>query len=32
LGDWFGYRERLENWVEDGRFDGLELEVRSTAP
>ena len=32
LGDWFGYRERLENWVEAGRFDGLELEVRSTAP
>jgi hypothetical protein len=30
LGDWFGYRERLENWIEDGRFDGLELEVRST--
>jgi cation diffusion facilitator CzcD-associated flavoprotein CzcO len=32
LGDWFGYRERLEDWVEDGRFDGLELEVRSAAP
>jgi cyclohexanone monooxygenase/pentalenolactone D synthase len=32
LGDWFGYRERLENWLEDGRFDGLEVEVRSTAP
>jgi cation diffusion facilitator CzcD-associated flavoprotein CzcO len=32
LGDWFGYRERLENWVEDGRFEGLEVEVRSTAP
>jgi cation diffusion facilitator CzcD-associated flavoprotein CzcO len=32
LGDWFGYRERLENWLEDGRFDGLEIEVRSTAP
>jgi cation diffusion facilitator CzcD-associated flavoprotein CzcO len=32
LGDWFGYRDRLEHWVEDGRFDGLELEVRSTAP
>ena len=29
LGDWFGYRERLERWLEDGRFDGLELEVRS---
>jgi cation diffusion facilitator CzcD-associated flavoprotein CzcO len=32
LGDWFGYRERLENWVDAGRFDGLEVEVRSTAP
>jgi cation diffusion facilitator CzcD-associated flavoprotein CzcO len=32
LGDWFGYRERLQSWVEDGRFDGLEVEVRSTAP
>ena len=21
LGDWFGYRERLENWLDDGRFD-----------
>jgi hypothetical protein len=31
LGDWFGYRERLERWLEDGHFDGLELEVRSTA-
>ncbi|HEY1443812.1 MAG TPA: NAD(P)/FAD-dependent oxidoreductase [Acidimicrobiales bacterium] len=31
LGDWFGYRERLETWLEDGRFDGLEVEVRSTA-
>ena len=32
LGDWFGYRERLEEWLADGRFDGLEVEVRSTAP
>ncbi len=31
MGDWFGYRERLEQWLEDGRFDGLEIEVRSTA-
>src|SRR5579872_1153549 len=31
MGDWFGYRERLEHWLEDGRFDGLEIEVRSTA-
>ncbi len=29
LGDWFGYRERLERWLDDGRFDGLDLEVRS---
>jgi cation diffusion facilitator CzcD-associated flavoprotein CzcO len=29
LGDWFGYRERLERWLEDGRLDGLDLEVRS---
>jgi cation diffusion facilitator CzcD-associated flavoprotein CzcO len=32
LGDWFGYRDRLETWLDDGRFDGLEIEVRSTAP
>jgi cation diffusion facilitator CzcD-associated flavoprotein CzcO len=32
LGDWFGYRERLESWVADGRFEGLEVEARSTAP
>jgi cation diffusion facilitator CzcD-associated flavoprotein CzcO len=31
LGDWFGYRERLEQWLEAGRLEGLELEVRSTA-
>ena len=31
LGDWFGYRELLEEWLEAGRFEGLELEVRSTA-
>jgi cation diffusion facilitator CzcD-associated flavoprotein CzcO len=31
LGDWFGYRERLEQWLEAGEFEGLELEVRSTA-
>jgi cation diffusion facilitator CzcD-associated flavoprotein CzcO len=31
MGDWFGYRDLLEQWVEDGRFEGLELEVRSTA-
>jgi cation diffusion facilitator CzcD-associated flavoprotein CzcO len=32
MGDWFAYRERLEQWLEAGRFEGLELEVRSTAP
>ena len=32
LGDWFGYRERLESWLAGGRFDGLEVEVRSPAP
>jgi cation diffusion facilitator CzcD-associated flavoprotein CzcO len=31
MGDWFGYRERLEQWLEDGSFEGLELEVRSKA-
>lgn len=30
LGDWFAYRELLEQWLQDGRFEGLELEVRST--
>jgi len=32
LGDWFGYRERLEQWLETGQLEGLDLEVRSTAP
>ncbi len=31
MGDWFGYREVLEQWLEAGTFEGLELEVRSTA-
>ncbi len=31
LGDWFGYRELLERWLETGGFEGLELEARSTA-
>jgi cation diffusion facilitator CzcD-associated flavoprotein CzcO len=31
MGDWFGYRDLLENWLEAGNFEGLELEVRSTA-
>jgi cyclohexanone monooxygenase/pentalenolactone D synthase len=29
FGDWFAYREVLENWLADGRFEGLELDVRS---
>jgi cation diffusion facilitator CzcD-associated flavoprotein CzcO len=32
FGDWFGYRERLEQWLQSGRFEGLELRVRSTTP
>jgi cation diffusion facilitator CzcD-associated flavoprotein CzcO len=31
MGDWFGYRELLEKWLESGQFEGLELEVRSPA-
>ncbi|HUY67307.1 MAG TPA: NAD(P)/FAD-dependent oxidoreductase [Acidimicrobiales bacterium] len=31
FGDYFGYRERLEQWLEAGTFEGLELKVRSTA-
>jgi cation diffusion facilitator CzcD-associated flavoprotein CzcO len=31
MGDWFGYRELLEKWLEEARFEGLEIEVRSTA-
>jgi cation diffusion facilitator CzcD-associated flavoprotein CzcO len=31
MGDWFAYRELLEGWLEAGAFEGLELEVRSTA-
>ncbi len=30
LGDWFGYRELLEQWLEAAQFEGLELEARST--
>jgi cyclohexanone monooxygenase/pentalenolactone D synthase len=32
FGDFFAYRQLLEEWLADGRFEGLELEVRSTAP
>jgi hypothetical protein len=31
FGDWFAYRELLEHWLEAGAFEGLELDVRSTA-
>jgi cation diffusion facilitator CzcD-associated flavoprotein CzcO len=31
MGDFFAYRELLEQWLESGTFEGLELEVRSTA-
>jgi cation diffusion facilitator CzcD-associated flavoprotein CzcO len=32
FGDWFGYRDVLETWVADRRFEGLEVEVASEAP
>jgi cation diffusion facilitator CzcD-associated flavoprotein CzcO len=32
LGDFFGYRDLLEQWLDDGGFEGLEVEVGSTAP
>ena len=32
LGDWFGYRELLESWLDAGTLEGLELSVRSSAP
>jgi hypothetical protein len=32
LGDYFGYRERLERWLEQGDCEGLELDVRFVAP
>ena len=31
MGDWFGYREVLEQWLEAGDFEGLELKLRSPA-
>jgi cation diffusion facilitator CzcD-associated flavoprotein CzcO len=30
FGDWFAYRDLLENWIADARFEGLELEVPSS--
>ena len=32
FGDYFGYRELLEQWLEQGGCEGLELDVRSAAP
>ena len=29
FGDWFGYRERLERWLDEATFEGLELEARA---
>ena len=31
LGDYFGYRELLEEWLERGECEGLELDVRMSA-
>jgi cation diffusion facilitator CzcD-associated flavoprotein CzcO len=31
FGDWFAYRDRLEEWLEAGSLEGLDLKVRSTA-
>jgi cation diffusion facilitator CzcD-associated flavoprotein CzcO len=31
FGDWFGYRQRLEQWLSAGTLEGLELEARSKA-
>jgi cation diffusion facilitator CzcD-associated flavoprotein CzcO len=31
MGDWFAYRELLEQWLEAGTFEGLEIEVPSKA-
>jgi len=32
FGDFFGYRELLEQWLASGDCEGLELDVRSAAP
>jgi len=32
LGDWFAYRQRLEDWLADGRLEGLELKVLEPRP
>jgi cyclohexanone monooxygenase/pentalenolactone D synthase len=31
FGDWFAYRDRLEEWLAAANFEGLELTIRSTA-
>jgi cation diffusion facilitator CzcD-associated flavoprotein CzcO len=31
LGDFFGHRSRLEGWLEEGEFEGLELDERPVA-
>jgi len=31
FGDWFAYRERLEQWLEAGGLEGLDLDIRSKA-
>jgi cation diffusion facilitator CzcD-associated flavoprotein CzcO len=31
FGDWFAYRQLLEDWLAAGAFEGLELETRSIA-
>ena len=32
LGDYFGYRELLEQWLEKGDAEGLDLDIRSAVP
>ncbi len=32
FGDWFAYREVLEQWLDAGNLEGLELEVRTPSP
>ncbi len=31
FGNWFAYRDLLEQWLDDGSFDGLEIGIRSPA-
>jgi cation diffusion facilitator CzcD-associated flavoprotein CzcO len=31
FGDWFAYRDRLEQWLEAGNFEGLEIKTGSAA-